>query len=295
MEILVLGGEGMLGHKMFQTLGQRFPEVGCTIRGSLADPAFQRIDLFQGAEVIENFDATRFESLEALLRLHRPEVVANCIGIVIQAEETRSAVLNIGLNAYLPHLLAEVLSEWGGRLYHFSTDCVFTGHQGRYTEDDFADADDLYGRSKYLGEVRQAPNALTLRTSIIGRELFRFKSLLEWFLSQNHKSIQGWTKAIYAGVTTNYIAQTVARLIVEYPDLSGLYQVTSTPISKYDLLLLLREAYHLDIEIVPADGRNEDKSMVGEKFVAATGYVCPPWPELVTQLAQDPTPYEEWR
>jgi len=295
MRILVLGGEGMLGHKMFQTLSRHFEGVGCTIRGSLTDPFFSRIDLFQSREVIENFDATRFEKLEEMLRQHRPQVVANCIGIVIQADETHDPVLNIGLNAYLPHLLAKVIGEWGGRLFHFSTDCVFSGAKGNYTEEDRADADDLYGRSKYLGEVTQASNAITLRTSIIGRELSRFRSLLEWFLAQNHRSAQGWTKAIYAGVTTNYISEIVARLISECPHLSGLYQVTSEPISKHDLLVLLREAYHLDIEIVPVDGRNEDKSMVGERFVEATGYVCPPWPELVRQLAEDPTPYEKWR
>lgn len=295
MKTIVLGGEGMLGHKMFQTLGRHFDDVGCTIRGSLTDPLFSRIDLFRGREVIENVDATRFERLEDLLRCHRPQVVANCIGIVIQADETHDPVLNIGLNAYLPHLVAKVLNDWGGRLIHFSTDCVFSGARGRYTENDVADASDLYGRSKYLGEVAAAPNAITLRTSIIGRELSRFKSLLEWFLSQNHGSVQGWTKAVYSGVTTNYLSEIVARLITEYPNLAGLHQVVSEPISKSDLLVQLRDAYNLDVEIVKVEGKAADKSMVGDRFVAATGYVCPSWPELVQQLASDPTPYEEWR
>ena len=147
MRVLVLGGEGMLGHKMYQILRRDFQQVTCTIRGQLDDPGFSRLALFQDAEVIENFDATRFEQLEALLRELRPEVVSNCIGIVTQSQEASDAVLNIGLNAYLPHLVAQVLREWGGRLIHYSTDCVFTGHKGRYTETDFADAPDLYGLS----------------------------------------------------------------------------------------------------------------------------------------------------
>lgn len=294
-KVLVLGGEGMLGHKMFQTLRQHFGDVTCTIRGSLRDPEYAPIELFAGAHVIEGFDATRFEQLEQLLRSLRPDVVSNCVGIVTQAQEASDAVLNVGLNAYLPHLVAHVLREWGGRLIHYSTDCVFSGQRGNYTEDDFADADDLYGRSKWLGEVTRADNALTLRTSIIGRELFRFRSLLEWFLAQDGKTIQGYTGAVYSGVTTNYLADLTARLIGEYPDLAGLYQVASEPITKYHLLEQLREAYGVNVDIEPYAGKSADKSLIGTKFATATGYECPPWPALIAQLSADPTPYARWR
>jgi dTDP-4-dehydrorhamnose reductase len=177
---------------------------------------------------------------------------------------------------------------------HFSTDCVFSGSRGGYTEEDAPDATDLYGRSKFLGEV-QAPNALTLRTSIIGRELAHHASLLDWFLGNQHGRVRGFRGAIYSGVTTNHLAELVERIVVHHADLTGLYQVASAPISKYDLLLAIRDAYGMDIEITPVDGENSDRSMQGGKLRAAIGYVAPAWPELIAQLAQDPTPYERWR
>ncbi|MGH9647425.1 MAG: sugar nucleotide-binding protein, partial [Bryobacteraceae bacterium] len=184
--------------------------------------------------------------------------------------------------------------EWGGRVIHFSTDCVFSGHRGEYREDDLPDAEDLYGRSKFLGEVA-APNALTLRTSIIGRELAEFRSLLEWFLAQRGKRVRGYQKALYSGVTTNYLAGLVARLIESHPGLHGLYQVAAHPISKYDLLCLIRQVFGLDIEIQPVEGEVSDRTMLGDRFLAATGYRCPGWPELIDEIYKDPTPYQEWR
>jgi dTDP-4-dehydrorhamnose reductase len=134
-----------------------------------------------------------------------------------------------------------------------------------------------------------------LRTSIIGRELQHHQSLLEWFLSQNPGKVRGFTQAFFSGVTTNHLAEVVGDLMENFPDLGGLYQLASTGISKYDLLVLLREAYNLDIEIVPDDGLAVDRSLKGDRFMKATGYRCPAWPELVRQLAEDTTPYEDWR
>jgi dTDP-4-dehydrorhamnose reductase len=177
---------------------------------------------------------------------------------------------------------------------HFSTDCVFSGRSGGYTEDSPSDAGDLYGKSKHLGEVTAA-NALTLRTSIIGRELANYRSLLEWFLAQRGKTVRGFRKVIYSGVTTNFMAGLVGRLVADHPALSGLYQVTAPAVSKYDLLCMLKEAYHLDVEIVADDREASDRSMSGEKFLKATGYRQPGWDELMAELAGDATPYEAWR
>ena len=196
-------------------------------------------------------------------------------------------------DALLPHQLAQLCDRWGGRLIHFSTDCAFSGKRGNYQEEDFADADDVYGRTKYLGEVTTS-RTITLRTSIIGRELLHQESLLEWFLRQNHKRISGYTRAMYSGVTTNYMTRVVQNLIEGHPDLSGLYQVTGQTISKYDLLVLLRQAYQLEVEITPDPNFFCDRSMKGDKFSQATGYVCPPWPELVAGLANDDTRYQRW-
>jgi dTDP-4-dehydrorhamnose reductase len=294
MKILVLGGEGMLGHKMFQVLSARYPQTRCTIFGTLSDPFYQAIPLFTAQNCIEKVDVMDFTSLQKALQSEKPDYLINCIGIVKQRNEAKKAISTIMINSLLPHLLAEWASNRGGRLIHFSTDCVFSGKKGNYREEDASDAEDLYGKSKYLGEVA-GPNAVTLRTSIIGRELAHFQSLLEWFLSQEGKMVKGFRRVIYSGVTTNYMAELVAKIINEYPRLSGLYQVTSPVISKYDLLNRLCDAYHLDIEIVPDDTEIFDRSMNGERFLRATGYREPSWDELISQLAEDKTPYDQWQ
>lgn len=294
MRIMVLGGEGMLGHKMYQILHARYPDTACTVSRSLSDPFYERVFLFGQGHVIDNVDAMDLQSLGELLRGIKPAFIVNCIGIVKQREEAKAFIPSITLNSLLPHTLAEFASGWGGRVIHFSTDCVFSGKSGRYTEDSPSDAEDLYGKSKYLGEVA-VENALTLRTSIIGRELANFQSLLEWFLAQRGKTVKGFKRVIYSGVTTNYMAQLVGNLIADYPTLSGLYQVTAPPISKYDLLCLLKEAYHLDVKIIPDEKEISDRSMVGNKFLGATGYRSTDWASLVHQIVNDPTPYETWR
>jgi dTDP-4-dehydrorhamnose reductase len=293
VDVLVLGGTGMLGHKMFQTLGRRFAETWCAIRRPLTDPALARIDILRSEKVL-HADAADFPSLERILLDRRPDVIVNCVGVVKQRAEATAPVPSILINSLLPHRLLEACGRWHGRLIHISTDCVFSGHRGGYLETDVPDAEDLYGRTKALGEVQRA-NALTLRTSIIGRELFHFRSLLEWFLSQSGGRVRGFRRAQFSGVTTNLLSEVVADIIANRPDLGGLYQVTGPMISKFDLLTVLRDAYRLDVEIVSDDDFVCDRSMNGEKFRQATGFRCPAWPELAAQLAADPTPYDAWR
>lgn len=294
MKILVLGGEGMLGHKMFQTLLSRYPDTTCTVARPLSEPFYQRIDLFRQGHVIDKVDAMDFPRLREILDAERPGYVVNCIGVIKQREESKAAIPSITLNALFPHKLAEWAGAWGGRVIHFSTDCVFSGRDGGYTEASPSDALDLYGKSKFLGEVATG-NALTLRTSIIGRELAHFRSLLEWFLTQNGKSVRGFQRVIYSGVTTNYMADLVCGIVSEHPTLSGMYQVTGPAISKYALLCMIRDAFRLDIEIVPDEKEVSDRSMVGDAFLRATGYCSPDWAGLIDRLANDPTPYEKWR
>ena len=292
-EIIVLGGTGMLGHKLFQILQASFPDTVTVIRKRRRDNPYHNIPLFQSANVIDAIDVLAFEKLAEVLRDRRPQFVINCIGIIKQRDEASSRVSMIALNALLPHRLADLCTSWGGRLIHISTDCVFSGQRGMYTEEDVSDADDLYGRTKYLGEV-STQNALTLRTSIIGRELTTHRSLLDWFLSNNGKRVSGYRKSIYSGVTTNQLAQVVTHIVSNHPNLSGIYQVASEPIAKSDLLILLRDAFGCNIEIDQIDGEDVDRSMSGSKLREATGYVCPPWPVLARQLAEDPTPYDIW-
>jgi dTDP-4-dehydrorhamnose reductase len=294
MKIFVLGAAGMLGHKVFQRLQPRFPEVYGAINGTLHERRLTGIDFFKTSSIIENVDAADWKSLSSLLAQLRPQVIVNCVGIIKQREDAGAAAPCIEINALLPHRLAELCRGWAGRLIHFSTDCVFSGKTGGYTEDSVPDPTDLYGRTKYLGEVA-AENALILRTSMIGRELSHFDSLLEWFLAQNRRQIRGFRRAFYSGLTTNQLADLVGDLIERRPELAGLYQATGRAVSKYELLCMLREAYALDIEIVPDDSFFCDRSMKGDKFHHATGYLPPTWQTLVKDLAMDPTPYDVWR
>jgi len=290
---MVLGGAGMLGHKMFQALRERFAGTFCTVRKDIRKPPFDRVELLQGDDVVPGVDVTEFTALEAILSAFRPEYVVNCAGVIKRRAEAVSPIPSITINSLLPHKLAQMAARWGGRVIHFSTDSIFSGKRGGYLEGDFADAEDLYGKTKFLGEVAAA-NALTLRTSIIGRELSEHRSLLDWFLAQNHGTVRGYRRVIYSGVTTNHLAEMVASIIQEHPELNGLYQVASEPISKYDLLCLLREAYRLDLRIEPDDLEVSDRSMRCDRLREAIDYKCPPWPVLARQLAEDNTPYGKW-
>jgi dTDP-4-dehydrorhamnose reductase len=291
--VLVVGAGGMLGHKMLQTLSGRFEQTFATIRGGRRQHPYDRIDLFQTERVLEHVDLLQLDELDALLESLRPDVVVNCAGIVKQRAEAHDAISSITINALLPHRIARTVGQWDGRLIHFSTDCIFSGKRGRYTEADFPDACDLYGRSKFLGEV-ESPHALTLRTSIIGRELQHFESLLEWFLRQSNPSVRGFTRAFWSGVTTNHLAELVTHIIRSQPQLRGVYQISSGRIAKYDLLLMLRSAYGMTVEIEPDDTMVCDRSLDGRLFEKVTGYCCPPLNEMIQQMAADPTPYSEW-
>ena len=283
----------MLGHKMLQILSEQFVEVYGTVRGTAAEHPFVRFGLFPSERLLENVDVVDLARVDAIVQNLRPDVIVNCAGVIKQRKAAYDAVTSITVNSLLPHRVASALVQWNGRLIHFSTDCVFSGARGNYLETDFADADDLYGRTKVLGEVA-AENALTLRTSIIGRELQHFQSLLEWFLRQSSQSVLGYRRVFWSGVTTNHLSRLVAQIIAQHPKLQGLFQVSSGRISKYDLLLQVREAFRMDIQIEADDDVICDRSLVGAKFELATGYRCPAWPELLRELVNDPTPYSQW-
>jgi dTDP-4-dehydrorhamnose reductase len=288
--VLILGGSGMLGHKMFQMLRDRFPETYATVRSSQSTDLLKSIDLYDEQRVIEGIDALDPVAMSSLIAKVNPHVIINCIGIVKQREQASDAIASIKTNSLLPHQLSEMCQETGARFIHFSTDCVFDGVKGAYTEDDASNATDLYGRSKFLGETA-TDSSLTLRSSIIGRELASYDSLLEWFLAQNHGQVKGFEKALYAGITTNQMARLVGDLIERHPKLSGIYQVSGPWISKYDLLMTVRDKFNLEIEIEPDNEVVIDRTLVGDKFEAATGIKQPSWTQMIEELAADPTPY----
>ena len=288
--VLILGGSGMLGHKMFQILGARFPETYATVRSSSSSDLLRSVNLYDEQRVIEGVDVLDPDAVSSLIVKQNPDVIINCVGIVKQREQASDSIASIKTNALLPHQLSEMCQETGARLIHFSTDCVFDGVKGAYTEEDVSNATDLYGRSKFLGETA-SESSLTLRSSIIGRELSSYDSLLEWFLAQNHGHVKGFKKALYAGITTNQMARLVGDLIEGHPKLSGMYQVSGPWISKYDLLIIVRDKFNLEIEIEPDNDVAIDRTLVGDKFEAATGIKQPGWTEMIEELVADPTPY----
>jgi dTDP-4-dehydrorhamnose reductase len=209
----------------------------------------------------------------------KPDIVINCIGLVKQLAEADDPLAAIPINAMLPHRLARVCAVSGARLIHMSTDCVFAGTKGMYTETDFADAADLYGRSKLMGEV-DYPNAITLRTSIIGHELTGARSLVGWFLAQEGP-VKGFKRAVFSGLPTVEMAKLIRDYVIPHPELHGLYHVSAEPINKFDLLTLVAKTYGKSIEIVPEDQFVIDRSLDSSRFRQATGYAPKPWPELI--------------
>ena len=283
----------MLGHKVDQLLCSRF-ETFTTFRGDPA--AWAQVPQYRDRKMlIGAVDVTRFETVTEAFGRVRPDVVINCVGVVKQLKEALDPLVSITINALLPHRLAELCATTGARLIHFSTDCVFSGEKGNYVEDDSSDASDLYGRSKFLGEVGGA-HCLTLRTSIIGRDFTRATGLLEWLISnRGGRRIKGYAHAIYSGFTTRALALLVAEIIAHYPDLSGVLHVASQPISKYDLLVKLNSAMHLQIEIQRDNQFHCNRSLCADRFVALTGMQPQTWDEMIKELALDATPYDDLR
>ncbi len=254
-----------------------------TLRQSLSH--YARYNLFNQENSIADVDVREFSRLAQVVEDFRPDAVVNSVGIIKQRKEAAYAVQSIEINALLPHKLALLCERLGARLVHLSTDCVFSGSKGLYREDDLPDARDLYGRSKLLGEI-STNGAITLRSSIIGLELSRKKSLIEWFLAQQG-IIQGFRRAIYSGVTTLEMAHIIEHLLMHHPNLSGIWQVASQPINKYELLSeLLKRLPGLDIEIEADDSFECDRSLDGSHFQQETGYKIPSWPLMLDELAQ---------
>lgn len=294
MHILILGGAGMLGHKLVQRL-KRHDTLTVTVRGDAARYA-RYADVFDGVRLLDELDAAHFDGLTALIRRARPDAVVNCIGVVKQRPEAKNPLASITLNALLPHHLERLCADQGTRLIHISTDCVFSGQRGMYTEDDLPDPPDLYGRSKLLGEITDSPHALTLRTSIIGRELASKQGLIEWFLSNrgNPDGVKGFRRAIFSGLTTLALADLIADLLADHPDLHGLYHVAAAPIDKDDLLRRVNAAYDAGIAITPDDAFAIDRSLDAARLRDAIGYTAPTWDAMLAQMAADPTPYETY-
>jgi len=293
--VLVLGATGMLGHRMLEVLSEGFVVAGTSRSPAGTPPSPGGFFGKLGRDaILGGVDARRYETVEACLAYFSPTVVVNCIGIIRQIPEGSDPIVSIELNSLFPHRLAASCNRMGARLIHIGTDCVFSGSRGAYREEDTPDAADLYGRSKALGEP-VSNGSLTLRTSIIGRELTRTTGLLEWFLSNRGKSVTGYRKAVWSGLTTEALSRVVAGVIRTGTPSSGLYHVASRPISKYDLLNMIDAELDLGIEVVPADEPVEDCSLRSDRFLEETGIGIPSLEDMIDSLRGDLGRYDEWR
>lgn len=291
MRILILGCNGMLGHRLFLELKKNH-EVFGTIRENK-----EKLIKFKGFDenkIIPNCDVRNLVSLEKIVNEINPEIIFNCVGIIKQVDESHDPISCIEINALFPHRLAKMFSG-GRRIIHFSTDCVFDGLKGNYSENEHPNATDLYGMTKALGEVQNNKNFLTIRTSIIGRELDPKGSLIDWFLSQEGKEVKGFTNAIYTGLPTQTLSKIIENYILPNKTLFGLYHISSSPINKFELLNLVREEFKNNIKILPFNEFKIDRSLDSSHFSKKTGFKAPPWNDLVKEINIDSPLYKNYR
>lgn len=278
--VLVLGATGMLGNAMFEFFSEdpRFEAFG-TLRTNSKRKHFAS---HLHERLLSGIDVEKEADLITLFADIRPNLTINCVGIIKQLSAANNHLAMLSTNAVVPHRLAQICRVANSRLVHFSTDCVFSGAKGGYVERDFPDANDLYGRTKFLGEV-DYPNSITLRTSIIGHELDSANSLVDWFLSQEG-SVNGYRNAIFSGLPTIEIARVIRDRVLPHDNLCGLYHLSAEPINKFDLLKLIAEVYGKKIDVLPSDELVIDRSLVSNRFRQATGYQPPHWKKLIEHM-----------
>lgn len=283
MRILILGGDGMLGHRLLRHLAPHH-EVRVTLHQRLED--YGAFGLFNRANAHAGVDARDASRVIEVFSDFKPQAVVNAIGIVKQRPGVKDGVLSVEVNGMLPHLLARLCRAHGAQLVHLSTDCVFSGKKGNYTEGDRPDPEDVYGFSKLIGEAA-GRGALTLRTSMIGQELKRKTSLVEWFLSQRGKSVKGWRKAIFSGFTTAEMSRLIETIVTRHPGAHGTYHVSAEPISKFDLLSGIETRIRSGTAIAPDDSVHCDRSLDSTRFRSEFGYAPPAWGTMLDELAAD--------
>lgn len=283
MRILILGATGMLGSAMFRYFKQRNTYETW---GAIRNPEMRQYLPPETHETIcSGVDVLDQDALINVIQKVRPDVVINCVGLIKQLKNADDPLSVLPINSILPHRLEKLCALAGARLVHVSTDCVFSGKKGHYKESDLSDAEDLYGKSKFIGELHDKKHAITLRTSIIGHELNSKYALVDWFLSQNH-AVKGYTKAIFSGLPTVELSRVIHDYVLPNPELSGLYQVSAQPIVKFDLLKLIAAQYQKEIQIDPDDQVVIDRSLDSSTFSQATAYVAPDWPSLIATMYQ---------
>ena len=279
--LLVLGSTGMLGNAIFKFFlsDKNFEVFGSTRSSSNVNfPQEEKNNLIVGVDPLVDE-----EKLLSVFAITRPDVVINCIGIVKQLKNSRDPLLAIPINSLLPHKLAKFCHSIDARLIHISTDCVYSGMKGMYSEQDISDAVDLYGRTKFIGEVDYS-NAITLRTSIIGHEPNNEnRSLVDWFIAQDGP-VAGYVNAIFSGLPCVELAKIIRDFVLPFKNMRGVYHVSADPISKFELLRMIAQVYNLQTHIYPDGSVSINRSLDSSKFCAATGYKPKKWIDLINQM-----------
>ena len=279
MRILILGISGMLGHKLAQILDSDFDLVGLSRK-----KVTPKLLGLKNTNIVYH-DLLK-EDIQSILHETNPDIIINCVAITTRRGVEGNIQITEKLNTELPHKLDSWASLNSKKLIHFSTDCVFSGKRGNYLENDFTDADDIYGKTKAAGEVN-SESTLTLRCSIIGRELYNFTELFEWLVKNKNKKISGYSRVIYSGITTVRMGKIIKKIIKEYSDLSGIYNISSIPISKFELLAKLSNAFNLNVDINENKNIKSNKVLISRKFTEITGIKPPNWDDLIEEFKMD--------
>jgi dTDP-4-dehydrorhamnose reductase len=266
-KIIILGATGLIGHQVYYWLK--------------ANKNFLVFSFAHQRKISNDtvlLDARDEHLLEKSIVEINPDVIVNCMGVLI-SEANRDPENAIFLNAYVPQRLKNVANALDAKLVHISTDCVFSGKKGSYTEYDIRDADDIYGRVKALGEVVKPPH-VTLRTSVVGPEIKDGEELFHWFMSQEG-NIKGFTKSFWSGVTTLELAKVVGWVIEN--NIQGLHHITNgVPINKYDLLMLFKKYTHKEVVIESVDGKVTNKSLLDTH--KEIDYVVPNYEYMISEM-----------
>lgn len=286
--VLVMGATGLLGHHVMRELMPCCTVLGTTQRSELGHEHSRLLD----SDCMRfHVDAQQPSVVSRLIDGIRPDVVVNCIGIVKSRFEAVPTATAEFINGVFPGQLAQLCDRYGSRLIHVSTDCVFSGRQGNYTEQDPPDPIDAYGRTKQQGEPNN-PSCLTIRSSFIGRECDTANGLVEWLCSQRGGRIHGYKKAIFSGMTAAVLARLIRDLIHNHSHLRGTWHAAATPISKFSLLTMVNQLLDLNVRIEPDESVVCDRSLDGSRLSARTGFQAPSWPQMISELAADSQLYE---
>lgn len=283
MNVLILGATGMLGYSLFSNLSE-YPNLNVKGTVRTLNGVEKFFDMYND-RIIKNVDIDDLSSIRKAIDEFKPNIVINCIGVIKQKDTSKNHLKSVQINALLPHQLASLCDQSNAKLIHFSTDCVFDGSTGFYSEGDIPNANDLYGRSKCLGEVDYGKH-LTIRTSIIGHELSSSRSLIDWFMTQTGE-VKGFSKAVFSGLPTVYLAKVLGEIIIPKEDLSGLYHISVEPINKYALLSLVSDIYNKKITIQDNSDLNINRSLNSTRFRNKTNFSPLPWEKLIELMHKD--------